>query len=147
MREVIQEFYSRLPKGKCANCSASSPNVKKQGHTRLFKVWATQKAIVQNQLKGIQIKSVLDQPDMVNEVAALEDEMTKELEEKKKSVDGKKKRVAEEEGGEMDDKPRPFLDQASRKENDEFDDEQERVMEEATRAEASKSKASEPDAK
>ena len=28
----------RIPKGKCANCGAFSPTVKKQGHTKLFKV-------------------------------------------------------------------------------------------------------------
>lgn len=38
IREVVQEFFARVPKTKCANCGANSPNVKKQGFTKLFKV-------------------------------------------------------------------------------------------------------------
>ena len=150
MREVIQEFFARLPKGKCANCGASSPTVKKQGHTRLFKVWTTQKAIVQNQLKGIQIKNVLDQPDIEKEVAALEDEMMKELhDKKKKALDRMKKSGREEEEDEeeeKDKKPKSFLDHSSKKENEEFEEELERDFEEAEKAEGGKAKAADPDA-
>ena len=37
MREVVKEFYAAIPNGRCANCGAFSPAIKKQGHTKLFK--------------------------------------------------------------------------------------------------------------
>ena len=40
MRDVIREFFARVPNGRCSNCSAFSPMIKKQGHTKLFKVRA-----------------------------------------------------------------------------------------------------------
>ena len=48
MREVVKEFYAAIPPGKCANCGAFSPAIKKQGHTKLFKVWI-QKYVWQQQ--------------------------------------------------------------------------------------------------
>jgi len=37
MRDVIREFFASVPTGKCSNCGAFSPSIKKQGHTKLFK--------------------------------------------------------------------------------------------------------------
>jgi hypothetical protein len=47
MKEVLIEFFARVPKGKCANCGAMSPSIKKQGHTKLFKVSTTLARVVQ----------------------------------------------------------------------------------------------------
>ncbi len=50
---------------RCANCSAFSPSVKKQGHTKLFKVWPSKQAAVQNRIRGLEVKGVLDRADEV----------------------------------------------------------------------------------
>ncbi|GAX74019.1 hypothetical protein CEUSTIGMA_g1469.t1 [Chlamydomonas eustigma] len=92
MKEVLVEFFARVPKGKCANCGAFSPSVKKQGHTKLFKVWTSSRPVVQNQMHGVVVKSILDQPDTQKELADLEEQMAEDL------IAGSRKRKVQQEG-------------------------------------------------
>lgn len=48
-----------MPKGKCRNCGAHSPVIKKQGAMRLFKVWPSAKAAMANAKSGISLRGVL----------------------------------------------------------------------------------------
>ena len=38
LHDCISDFFHHMPKSKCANCTAWNPNIKKQGHTKLFMV-------------------------------------------------------------------------------------------------------------
>ncbi|KAG1672823.1 hypothetical protein FOA52_004627 [Chlamydomonas sp. UWO 241] len=105
MRELITEFYARVPKGRCANCGAHSPVVKKQGHTKLFKMMPSTKAMVQNQMRGIDVmaKTAMAQAAGPEQTAALEAEMVAD-EAKAKGKREERKREREDEDG-----PQPLM--------------------------------------
>lgn len=48
-----------MPKGKCQNCGAMSPAIKKQGAMRVFKVWGSAKALMTNAKAGVAVRGAL----------------------------------------------------------------------------------------
>jgi hypothetical protein len=61
----------QMPKGRCKNCEAHSPTIKRQGHTRLFKVWPSTKAVMQNLKTGKVTRSVLHQQHQQHQVGCV----------------------------------------------------------------------------
>ncbi|KAF5840614.1 hypothetical protein DUNSADRAFT_16129 [Dunaliella salina] len=64
IQDTISDFFARVPKGRCRNCEAHSPNIKRQGYMKLFKVPASARAVMQNLKTGKVIRSVLNQQHM-----------------------------------------------------------------------------------
>lgn len=54
---------AQMPKGKCRNCGMHSPAIKRQGATRLFKLWPSRKALLANMKLGRTVRGVLDDAD------------------------------------------------------------------------------------
>jgi len=57
LRDAVAELFARMPKSRCANCGAHNPTVRKQGHTRLFRVFPTAKAVIANRMRGLELGS------------------------------------------------------------------------------------------
>lgn len=45
---------------KCQNCKVTNPQIKKQGTTKLFCVWSSRKALLDNAKEGFNIVNVLE---------------------------------------------------------------------------------------
>jgi hypothetical protein len=49
----VSTLFSRMTGTRCANCGMHSPQIRKQGTTKLFAVWTSKKALKENmQLAG-----------------------------------------------------------------------------------------------
>lgn len=75
MQDTVSELLSRMSaQGKCQNCNAVCPAIKKQGGLKLFAAWSSTKALLENARKGISMRSVLDDPRVI---AQMEEEAAK----------------------------------------------------------------------
>jgi hypothetical protein len=55
MGVTLAAFFARMPRTKCANCMAVNPIVRKQGATKLFRVFGSAKAALANRMRGISL--------------------------------------------------------------------------------------------
>lgn len=60
MIDTIADFFRRQPTGKCQNCGAHNPTVKREGHSKLFLMPLPPKKRAANEVQGTPILSVLD---------------------------------------------------------------------------------------
>lgn len=69
MQDTLSELMSKMStSGKCQNCNAVCPSIKKQGGLKLFALWSSTKALLENARKGITMRGVLDDPRVVEEM-------------------------------------------------------------------------------
>lgn len=77
MIDTIGDFFKRQPTGgRCQNCGAHNPTIKREGHSKLFMMPLPAKKRAQNQVQGTPILSVLARLSQeAKEVAHLEAEL------------------------------------------------------------------------
>ncbi|KAL4436828.1 hypothetical protein ABPG75_003967 [Micractinium tetrahymenae] len=77
MIDTIGDFFKRQPTGgKCQNCGAHNPTIKREGHSKLFMMPLSAKKRAQNQVQGTPILSVLQRLSQeAKEVESLEAEL------------------------------------------------------------------------
>ncbi|EFJ45495.1 hypothetical protein VOLCADRAFT_105949 [Volvox carteri f. nagariensis] len=93
MRDTISELLSKMNSKRCQNCKVHNPDVKKQGAMKLFCVWSSRKALLENAQGGVSLHNVMD--DVVGQ---LERQLKSEL--VKKSTNLKRARTTD---GDSDD--------------------------------------------
>ncbi|GLC72049.1 hypothetical protein PLESTF_001198600 [Pleodorina starrii] len=74
MQDTISEMLSKMNSTRCQNCKIHNPAIKKQGTTKLFCVWSSRKALMENVKEGLNVADV-----MTNVVNDLEKGMQQEL--------------------------------------------------------------------
>ncbi|CAL8467924.1 g7462 [Coccomyxa elongata] len=77
-RETVGEFFKRMPIRQCANCNAHTPDLKRDGCTKIFQKPLEWKKLEKNRSRGIDITSALKSSG-TNEVEIMEAELAKEL--------------------------------------------------------------------
>ncbi|KAL4526208.1 hypothetical protein Ndes2437B_g07463 [Nannochloris sp. 'desiccata'] len=103
MIETMGDFFKRQPNGKCQNCSANNPGIKREGFSKLFAMPLPAKKRAANQVQGTEILSVLQRMvDSANGVAEVEAELAagvkaKEAQRKKRQKQKKEEEEEEEE--------------------------------------------------
>jgi len=98
MIETMGDFFRRQPNGKCQNCNAHNPTVKREGFTKLFAMPLPAKKHAANQVQGTEILSVLQRIiDSANGVAEVEAELAADVQAKKAE---RKKRQTKKKGEE-----------------------------------------------
>ncbi|KAG2439375.1 hypothetical protein HXX76_004732 [Chlamydomonas incerta] len=60
MQDTISELLGKMNSNKCGNCKVTNPQIKKQGTTKLFCVWSSRKALLDNAKEGFNIVNVLE---------------------------------------------------------------------------------------
>lgn len=58
---TVRDFFKGQPSGKCQNCGAHSPTLKREGHTKLFLMPLSSKKRAVNEAQGTQIVDLLSQ--------------------------------------------------------------------------------------
>jgi DNA-directed RNA polymerase I subunit RPA1 len=58
---TVRDFFKGQPTGKCQNCGAHSPTLKREGHTKLFLMPLSSKKRAVNEAQGTQIVDLLSQ--------------------------------------------------------------------------------------
>ncbi len=53
--DCIAELFRRVPPGKCANCLAHAPGIRKEGYSKLFLQPLSAKKLAQNQMRKVGI--------------------------------------------------------------------------------------------
>jgi len=100
MIETTGDFFKRQPDGKCKNCNAHNPSVKREGFAKLFTMPLSAKKHAANQVQGTEILSVLQRlVDSANGIAEVEAELAAGVQEKeaeRKKRQRKKKEEKEE---------------------------------------------------
>ena len=61
MIRTVRDFFKGQPSGKCQNCGAHSPTVKREGHTKLFLMPLSAKKRAANEAQGTQVIDLLSQ--------------------------------------------------------------------------------------
>jgi DNA-directed RNA polymerase I subunit RPA1 len=109
MIETMGDFFKRQPNGKCQNCNAHNPGVKREGFSKLFAMPLPAKKRAANQVQGTEILSVLQRiVDGAKGVAEVEAELAasvqaKEAERKKRQEHKKEEEEQEEDSEEEED--------------------------------------------
>ncbi|PNH12767.1 DNA-directed RNA polymerase I subunit rpa1 [Tetrabaena socialis] len=60
MQDTISELMGKMNSTRCGNCKVHNPAIKKQGTTKLFSVWTSRKALLENVKEGHNIRNVLE---------------------------------------------------------------------------------------
>eukprot|EP00873_Tetraselmis_striata_P042277 jgi/Tetstr1/462541/TSEL_007530.t2 len=60
IQATIADFFSHIPKERCANCAAISPGIRREGFCKIFKAALPMKKAIQNENQGTEIVNVLD---------------------------------------------------------------------------------------
>ncbi|KAL3142270.1 hypothetical protein ABBQ38_002612 [Trebouxia sp. C0009 RCD-2024] len=80
MRECITKFLKSMPTQTCQNCQCNNPQIRRDGSAKIFQLPLPANKLTANQMRGLNIKSVLASTSVESaEVAALEEEMAAEL--------------------------------------------------------------------
>ncbi|PSC74762.1 beta and beta-prime subunits of DNA dependent RNA-polymerase [Micractinium conductrix] len=127
MIDTIGDFFRKQPTGgKCHNCGAHNPTIKREGHSKLFMMPLSAKRRAQNQVQGTPILSVLARlAQEATEVEDLEAELAAGVEaaeagrKRKRPAAGGAEDGSEEEGKEDSNE---WMAQDSKFEDDEKDD-------------------------
>ncbi|KAI3425875.1 hypothetical protein D9Q98_007848 [Chlorella vulgaris] len=100
MIETIGDFFKKQPTGgKCHNCNANNPTIKREGHSKLFMMPLSAKKRAQNQVQNTPILSVLARLSQdAQEVESLEAELAKGVEQADASRKQRQQATKDEDG-------------------------------------------------
>ena len=89
---TVGDFFRKQPNGKCQNCGAHNPGIKREGYGKLFAMPLPAKKSAANSVQGTPIMSVLQRiVDSANAVAEMEEELAAGI--KAKDAERKQKRA------------------------------------------------------
>ncbi|GFR43873.1 hypothetical protein Agub_g5002 [Astrephomene gubernaculifera] len=89
IQDTIADMMKKMNSTRCQNCKIHNPAIKKQGTTKLFCVWTSRKALLENVKEGHDIRNVLEGPGGGDVLGDLERSMAAEVE--TKSAAGRKR--------------------------------------------------------
>jgi DNA-directed RNA polymerase I subunit RPA1 len=99
MIETMGDFFRKQPNGKCQNCNAHNPGVKREGFSKLFAMPLPAKKRAANQVQGTEILSVLQRiVNNANGVAEVEAELAVGVQAKEAERKRRQKQKKEENG-------------------------------------------------